>query len=1128
MSPSRLQQHQKQKRAAVLVLGDIGRSPRIQYHATCIAQSGIHVDFIGYLSTRPSESLRSHKNITLHCIPTPPKLPPSLPKLAYLLYAPIKVVVQMLLLIWLLLIKLPKPDYLLVQNPPAIPTLCISQLVCKFRGSKLIIDWHNLGYSILALNLGKDHVFVKFAEWYEKYYGRSAYAHLCVTEAMMKWLKKEFDLQGQTAVLYDKPARHFRRLNIEEIHNLMLKLKANHPKTYQDLYNFTMPKPLPPASSSSPSSKTSSTSISENTILTNYSPDNVTWATPPPRQTKPRSRSPVKSGPYLYRTDRPVLIISSTSWTEDEDFGMLLDAAKILDDEQRKKVVIPKIVMTEPSDTDLDASTVSSSGNQKKPLEPYPPPCKFLIVITGRGPLVSDYTALIKKLNSTLKYVKLATIWLEYEEYIGLMGSADLGLSFHTSSSGLDLPMKVLDMFGGGMPVCARNFECLNELIREYENGRVFSSPQDLAEQILELFDHFPLPNSDYETMKRNVQQSSMRTQQMNIAESTSASPNKIPFLPGNVMPDVTKTEHKRVQTLNYQNGYPIRKSMKNEFPTDTSALTSEEIASLLSTVQLDPTLTYGDKLTLNKSKNSASFIPEFVANDKVVLRFGGYFKQTVHESVEQYLLRKILVLYYIEDDSITVVEPPIENSGILQGVLIKRQKLKKNENEFYTIRDFNLGVNVTFHGKTFRIVECDKFTEGYMENKLHIKLNPPEHMPVDKYIESRTKPHRVANLVNKSDKLQKFLAHDREVLRFYCIWDDRENMFGELRDFVVHYFLVDDCVEVREIHKPNDGRDPFPVTLRRQALPKRFGDGNGADDGLEGEKYTWRDFKIGSAINVLGRKFIIRDCDEYTRQFYKSKLGYTDKDLQPLQIIHEEPGYIPKKEIPPYNGFGSQEDSMQSCKQLVLKPPKKDFVKMLANGNKVLRFIGVMESKYKQDQERKFVISYFLSDDSISIYEPALRNRSAMGGKFLEKSRILKPGYTLQNPVYYSSTDFYIGAKLLIHSHKFTLIDADEFVFKYMEDMNSVYEKSDYKKCLHKVKNNGEVQQRMKDVLNDLMNEANQSTAVHKDTVLRRLSAVMNDLLTTHEILTLIRKHMDTTQPNSSVKLDQFLASLD
>jgi hypothetical protein len=50
-----------------------------------------------------------------------------------------------------------------------------------------------------------------------------------------------------------------------------------------------------------------------------------------------------------------------------------------------------------------------------------------------------------------------------------------------------------------------------------------------------------------------------------------------------------------------------------------------------------------------------------------------------------------------------------------------------------------------------------------------------------------------------------------------------------------------------------------------------------------------------------------------------------------------------PDNSLPPYNGYGSVEDSMGSCKYLVLKPPKKDFIKMLDNEHKILRFVARM-----------------------------------------------------------------------------------------------------------------------------------------------------------------------------------------
>ena len=51
-----------------------------------------------------------------------------------------------------------------------------------------------------------------------------------------------------------------------------------------------------------------------------------------------------------------------------------------------------------------------------------------------------------------------------------------------------------------------------------------------------------------------------------------------------------------------------------------------------------------------------------------------------------------------------------------------------------------------------------------------------------------------------KYDTLKQFLDHDRHVLRFYCYWDDTENMFGDQRQMVLHYFLADDTIEIREV----------------------------------------------------------------------------------------------------------------------------------------------------------------------------------------------------------------------------------------------------------------------------------------------------------------------------------------
>ena len=66
---------------------------------------------------------------------------------------------------------------------------------------------------------------------------------------------------------------------------------------------------------------------------------------------------------------------------------------------------------------------------------------RLLILVTGKGPQREHYQRQMARLR--LQHVAFRTLWLEAQDYPLLLGSADLGISLHTSSSGLDLPMKV-------------------------------------------------------------------------------------------------------------------------------------------------------------------------------------------------------------------------------------------------------------------------------------------------------------------------------------------------------------------------------------------------------------------------------------------------------------------------------------------------------------------------------------------------------------------------------------------------------------------------------------------------------------------------------------------------------------
>lgn len=96
------------------------------------------------------------------------------------------------------------------------------------------------------------------------------------------------------------------------------------------------------------------------------------------------------------------------------------------------------------------------------------------------------------------------------------------------------------------------------------------------------------------------------------------------------------------------------------------------------------------------------------------MLRFYGYFQQTVqHSPDEEYRVRPVVFYYYLEDDSMCVIEPTVENSGIPQGKLIKRQRLPKNDcGEHYHWKDLNVAMDLCVYGVTYRLTHCDSYTQ--------------------------------------------------------------------------------------------------------------------------------------------------------------------------------------------------------------------------------------------------------------------------------------------------------------------------------------------------------------------------------------------------------------------------------
>jgi len=172
-------------------------------------------------------------------------------------------------------------------------------------------------------------------------------------------------------------------------------------------------------------------------------------------------------------------IVCPTSWTEDEDFDVVIDAVLRLEDRIR------------------GWEALESSRR-------FP---DLVILVTGDGERRTEFERRFAGLPA--RRVHLRARWLEPEDYPRVVGSADLGLCLHRSSSGLDIPMKVADLFGAGVPVCALDYGAtLAERVRHGSNGLLFSTAEQLANVLFDLFETFPADDQLFERLRTGARKS--------------------------------------------------------------------------------------------------------------------------------------------------------------------------------------------------------------------------------------------------------------------------------------------------------------------------------------------------------------------------------------------------------------------------------------------------------------------------------------------------------------------------------------------------------------------------------------------------------------------------------------------
>ena len=288
------------------------------------------------------------------------------------------------------------------------------------------------------------------------------------------------------------------------------------------------------------------------------------------------------------------------------------------------------------------------------------------------------------------------------------------------------------------------------------------------------------------------------------------------------------------------------------------------------------------------------------------------------------------------------------------------------------------------------------------------------------------------------------FIKYGNRTLNFKCKWDNTHNLYGDVLFFALSYYLADDTIEVVSIPGATVSSTDVKKQklLKRSKLPKDYLNTRNLGERLPATSFlNWKDIYIGLELDLYGRTLQVCDADGSTRRYYNEH----NYDLGDPLIQPEPEIFVHKREIPPPTGFGSDEDSMRSVSGSLMPGPVP--AKKLGE-NKMLSFFASLLSGGIDDVDRRFVITYYVTDNTIKVIEPPVRNSGFSGGVFLsrrevknEKGQIIK------------FDDLFIGCNLRILKHVFLLLDASESTLKWLEDQGPSLFRSNYFAVMDKIR---------------------------------------------------------------------------
>ena len=366
---------------------------------------------------------------------------------------------------------------ILVQNPPSVPALLILQPLAKLFGCKLIVDWHNVGTTILKYESFKNDRLYKSLEKYLLRKPGNIFTSICTM--------KNFDV-----VLFV----HFCFEIFFGKGDINIVVSARMQEFLTKLYSLSIFDRLRYAIYVACSSDLHTDSVSQvpaaGSIVGNF----IIFRDLPLKTMKHLNKSSFSISKHEELVQKYWDILSKSIR---ESFILIMSCSWSCDDDLEFFYAMLEIIFRKSNHEESD------------------PSANIHFIVTGTGPShhrflqklrnsrITELEAIQEESNSpsedssscTVHYRSqaLTSIYFHsYDGYLEALSRSHIGISLHRSSSMLDLPMKVVEYSSCGVPSIALDYPGMEEGMQylneednqRYKIGWTSHTPQEMAGQI--------------------------------------------------------------------------------------------------------------------------------------------------------------------------------------------------------------------------------------------------------------------------------------------------------------------------------------------------------------------------------------------------------------------------------------------------------------------------------------------------------------------------------------------------------------------------------------------------------------------------------------------------------------------